>query len=150
MKVFILIPDQILASFDADQVIIPTGTGFMGVLDNHYNVNLKVVNGILLIQEKSEWSSIALGQGGAVIQKGYSFEKSSKDYIKMPSPDETCVVILVENAEFSINLDSSLTHEEYVKAQAKLASAKTRKEEILTELSEKRARIRYQATQLIK
>ena len=150
MKVYIMIPNAILVTYDAQEVILPTATGLIGVLDNHTSLMTSLESGTMLVREQNnEWSALAVFKGVAVIQKDYPFSAATLKVIQAPPPDVTCVVVLVTEAEFAKNLDPLETQEAYVLAQAELARASSKKEKILAAAMQDRARSRYQTTQTL-
>jgi len=162
MKVYIMIPSVVLVMFEAVEVILPTVTGLMGILENHTTMITGLDTGIMLVKEKqangvtpTNWSSLALFSGVAVIQKNYPFSPAAQKVVQLPEKDETCVVVLVSDAEFSKNLDPIATKEAYLEAQSRLnaLSANTsasKSDTLLAKWTEKRTRARYQVTQTLK
>jgi len=76
MKVYVMIKTEIFKVYDANQVILPTQTGLLGVLDNHGSFMVALQNGTMLIQEKdNDWVGVAILEGGALLVKDYPFEK---------------------------------------------------------------------------
>jgi len=150
MKVYIMIPNTVLATYDAQEVILSTSTGLMGVLDNHTSLMTSLEPGVMLVRDQNnDWSAMALVQGVAVIQKDYPFSPATRKVIEVPPPDVTCVVIVVAEAEFAKNLDAVKTQEAYLLAQAELAKATSKKEKFLATWQMQRTRARYQVTQTL-
>jgi len=130
MKVCIMAPDRVFLDIDAEEVVLPTTTGQIGVLSNHTPLITGIDMGIMLLREQAEWSAIALLRGFAFIQ-------------------DNVVTILVNEAEFPKNIDPEVAQAEYAEAEAELAKAQTKTEVYLAGLKCKRARVRYQVTQVL-
>jgi len=145
-----MIPNAVLSTFQAQEVILPTTSGLIGVLEGHTSIMTGLTAGVTLIREQNDqWSALALINGVAVIQKNYPFSKAAEKVITLPERDETCVVILVREAEYAKNLDPVATQEAYQKAQAEMARAVTPKEKVFTFSQMEKTRAYYQTTQTL-
>ena len=123
-------PDRVFLEMDVEEVVLPTTTGAMGVLENHTSLITGIDMGVMLMRAQGEWSALALLSGFAFIQ-------------------ENVVTILVNEAEFPKNIDADEAQAKFLAAQAELEKAKTKSEIYLAEVRCKRARVRYQATQVL-
>jgi len=131
MKVCVMAPDRVFMDLDVEEVILPTTTGQMGVLSNHTPLVTAIDMGVMLIREKGDqWSAVALLRGFSFIQ-------------------DDVVTILVNEAEFPSNINADQAQAAYVKAQAELEKATSKKEKYLATVRCKRARVRYQVTQVL-
>jgi F-type H+-transporting ATPase subunit epsilon len=130
MKVCIMAPDRVFLEMDVDEVVLPTITGLMGVLENHTPLVTGLEMGVMLIREDREWSAVALLGGFAFVQ-------------------QESTTILVNEAEFPKNIDADEAKSIYDEAQANLKKATKKKDILLAGLQFKRARARYQATQVL-
>jgi len=123
-------PDRVVLDIDAEEVVLPTTTGLIGVLANHTPLVTGIDMGVMLLREQAEWSAIALLRGFAFIQ-------------------DDIVTILVNEAEFPENIKADEAQAAFIEAEAELAKAQSKKEIYLAELKCKRARVRYQVTQVL-
>ena len=123
-------PDRVFLEMDVDEVVLPTITGLMGVLENHTPLVTGLEMGVMLIREDREWSAVALLGGFAFVQ-------------------QESTTILVNEAEFPKNIDADEAKSIYDEAQANLKKATKKKDILLAGLQFKRARARYQATQVL-
>jgi len=123
-------PDRVFLEMDVDEVVLPTITGLMGVLENHTPLVTGLEMGVMLIREDREWSAVALLGGFAFVQ-------------------QESTTILVNEAEFPKNIDADEAKAVYDEAQANLKKATEKKDVLLAGLQFKRARARYQATQVL-
>jgi len=132
MKVCIMAPDRVFLDIDAEEAILPTTTGLMGVLANHTPLVTAIDMGVMLLREAdNKWSAIALLRGFAFVQ-------------------DNVVTILVNEAEFPSNIDEEAAEVAYKEAQAELEKATSKKDIYLATVRCKRARVRYQVTQVQK
>ena len=130
MKVCIMAPDRVFLDIEAEEVVLPTTTGLVGILENHTPLVTGIGMGIMLLREKGEWTSLALLRGFAFVQ-------------------ENVVTILVNEAEFAKNIDADEAQAAYAEAEAEFAKAKTKTELYLAGVKRDRARVRYQVTQTL-
>ena len=94
----VLAPDQSVFDDTADEIILPSTTGLLGVLPGHISMVTAIDFGVLRVLKDGNWDSIALTGGFAEVES-----------------DE--VTVLVNKAEMGKNIDSS-------KAEAELEQAK--------------------------
>ena len=62
-------PDRIFWNQQAEEIILPTNTGQMGVLKNHAPLMTALDIGVMLIRTKVEWTSVALLGGFALVKQ---------------------------------------------------------------------------------
>ena len=118
-------PDSIVWDSTADEIILPTNTGQMGVLENHFPLITALDIGVMLIRQKNEWITMALMGGFALIQQNQ-------------------ITILVNEAEQEDTMDAEKIEAEFLVAKKEFELAEGRKQKIETNLVFKRARARYQ------
>ncbi len=94
----VLAPDQSVFDDTADEIILPSTTGLLGVLPGHISMVTAIDFGVLRILKNGTWDSIALTGGFAEVESNE-------------------VTVLVNKAEMGKNIDSS-------KAEAELEQAK--------------------------
>tara|TARA_A100001388_G_scaffold114174_1_gene84039 strand:- start:274 stop:678 length:405 start_codon:yes stop_codon:yes gene_type:complete len=124
----VLAPNQNVYEGDAEEVILPSTTGQIGVLPGHISLVTAIDIGVLRLRINSQWMSIALMGGFAEIES-----------------DE--VIVLVNNAE--IGSEINLQNAEQDLKDAKLAISKfsdneksPEKIKAISELSKAEARIK--------
>ena len=133
LKVCIMAPDRVFWNATAEEIILPTNTGQMGVLTNHTPLITGLDIGVMLVRpEKTSgsstpWISMALMGGFALVK-------------------DNTVTILVNDAELGSSIDSVAAEKGFSEAQAALEKAALagRKEKIEASLAFKRARARMQ------
>ncbi len=123
----VLSPNQNVYEGDAEEVILPSTTGQIGVLPGHISLVTAIDIGVLRLRMNSQWKSIALMGGFAEIES-----------------DE--VIVLVNNAE--IGSDINVQDAEKDLTEAKLAISRFSETEkspekikALNEVSKAEARI---------
>ena len=95
----VIAPDQSVFDDTADEIILPSTTGLLGVLPGHISMVTAIDFGVLRVLKNGNWDSIALTGGFAEVESNE-------------------VTVLVNKAEMGKNIDS-------VKAEAELEQAKT-------------------------
>ena len=123
-------PDRVFLDIDAEEAVLPTTTGQIGILANHTPLITGLDTGIMLLREQTEWAALALLGGFAFIQ-------------------DNTLTILVNDAEFAKTIDSDAAEAAFTQAQVAADAAKEPAEKIRTEQQLKRARVRYQATKVL-
>lgn len=129
LTVRVIAPDRTVWDETADEVILPSTTGQVGILTGHAPLLTALDTGVLRVRLKNQWTPIALMGGFAEVEANE-------------------VTILVNGAERgdSINLEEARTA--YTKAQADLEAAESSGSEegkIKAKKRVKRARARLQA-----
>lgn len=99
----ILAPDQSVFDGTADEVILPSTTGQLGILTGHVSLITALDSGVLRVREGKEWQSIALMGGFAEV-------------------DSNEVTVLVNAAELGIKIDGAAAERDFEAAQQKAAS----------------------------
>ena len=125
LQVCIMTPDRIFWNDSAEEIILPTNTGQMGVLSNHAPLITALDIGVMLIRAKNDWTSVALMGGFALV-------KQNK------------VTVLVNEAESAKNIDAQEAENTFLSAKNKLEQAEGQKQKVEANFAFKRARARYQ------
>jgi F-type H+-transporting ATPase subunit epsilon len=129
LQVRIMTPDRIFWSGQAEEIILPTNTGQMGVLTNHITLITALDIGVMLVRAENNWTSIVLMGGFALIK-------------------DNQVTVLVNEAEQADTIQPDEAEASFLAAKQALEVAEGRKDRVDANLAFKRARVRYQlATQ---
>jgi ATP synthase F1 epsilon subunit len=128
MKVCIMAPDRVFLDTEAEELILPTNTGQIGILPNHTPLLTGLDIGVMLLREKSQWVSMAVMGGFALVQ-------------------QNTITLLVNEAEVGTNIVPDEAKEAMEEAQKVFAKAEGKKEQIEAKLQLQRAQARYQVTQ---
>ena len=100
----VLAPDQSVFDDTADEIILPSTTGLLGVLPGHISMVTAIDFGVLRVLKNGNWNSIALTGGFAEVESNE-------------------VTVLVNKAEMGKNIDSAKAEAELEKAKNQLSQA---------------------------
>ena len=126
----VLAPDQSVFDDTADEIILPSTTGLLGVLPGHISMVTAIDFGVLRVFKNGNWDSIALTGGFAEVESNE-------------------VTVLVNKAEMGKNIDSVKAEAELEKAKNKLSQAqdqKTTTEKIKAQETLNKAKAWFQAS----
>ena len=98
----VLAPNQNVYEGDAEEVILPSTTGQIGILPGHISLVTAIDIGVLRLRLKSQWKSIALMGGFAEIES-----------------DE--VIVLVNNAEIGSEINVEEAEQTLKKAKSAIS-----------------------------
>ena len=129
LTVRVIAPDRTVWDENADEVILPSTTGQVGILTGHAPLLTALDTGVLRVRSKNKWTPIALMGGFAEVESNE-------------------VTILVNGAERGDTINLEVARTAYTKAQADLEVAETgdsKKAKIKATKAIKRARARLQA-----
>ena len=123
----VLAPNKNVFEGIAEEVILPSTTGQLGILPGHISLVTAIDIGVLRLRSNTQWSSIALMGGFAEIES-----------------DE--VTVLVNSAEIGSEIDAQIAQEAFNNAKsdlAKFSESEKSPEKIkaINELSKAQARI---------
>ena len=93
----VLAPDQNVFDGSADEVILPSTTGQLGILPGHISLLTAIDVGVLRVRSNGGWNSIALMGGFAEV-------------------DADEVTVLVSKAELGSTIDGSAAEADFQKA----------------------------------
>ena len=130
LTIRVLAPNQSVFDAKADEVIIPSTTGLLGILPGHISLVTAVDIGVMRVCTNGAWNSIALMGGFAEVEA-----------------DD--VTVLVNGAEMGNDIDSIEAESELEKAKAalnQLEGQKVSTERIKAQEEFNRARARVQAS----
>jgi len=125
LQVCIMTPDRIFWNDQAEEIILPTNTGQMGVLTNHAPLITALDIGVTLIRSKMEWIPVALMGGFALVKQNQ-------------------VTILVNEAESANQIQADQVQSAFEEAKTRLEQADGEKQRVEATVQFKRARARYQ------
>ena len=126
----VLAPDQSVFDDTADEIILPSTTGLLGVLPGHISMVTAIDIGVLRVLKNGNWDSIALTGGFAEVES-----------------DE--VTVLVNKAEMGKNIDSAKAEAELEQAKNQLIQtqdAETSPEKIKAQEALNKAKAWFQAS----
>ena len=128
LTVRVIAPDKTVWDAEAEEVILPSTTGQLGILSGHAPLLTALDIGVLRVRADKDWVAIALMGGFAEVENNE-------------------VTILVNSAERGDNIDLSAAQAEYAsaKSEADGVSSEDKQAIIKARKSLKKARARVQA-----
>lgn len=130
LDISILTPERPFWNGQAEEIILPTETGEMGVLKNHAPIITGLDVGAMLIRTKEQWNSFAIMGGFAVVKRNK-------------------VTILANEAEASQTIDSEEAKNAFETAKANLEKAEGVKQKVEANFAFKRAKARFQVVKVV-
>ena len=129
LTVKVIAPDKTVWDGTADEVILPSTTGQLGILTGHISLLTALDTAVMRVKaSKDKWTPIALMGGFAEV-------------------DNNQITVLVNGAELGENINREQAQTEFTAAEQKLAAVQTgsRQDQIEADRDFKRARARLQA-----
>jgi F-type H+-transporting ATPase subunit epsilon len=129
LTVRVIAPDKTVWDGTADEVILPSITGQLGILTGHASLLTALDTAVMRVRAgKDKWTPIALMGGFAEV-------------------DNNEVTVLVNGAELGEKIDRDQAQKEFTEAEQKLATIQSgsRQEQMQADRDFKRARARLQA-----
>jgi len=131
LQITILTPQRPFWNGQADEIILPTETGEMGVLKNHAPIVTGLDVGAMLVRTNQEWSSYAIMGGFALVKQNQ-------------------VTILANEAESSDKINPEEAQNDFETSKLSLEKAEGVKEKVEANFAYKRAKARYQVVKVAK
>jgi F-type H+-transporting ATPase subunit epsilon len=126
LNIRVIAPDRTVWDANAEEVILPSSTGQLGILTGHIPLLTALDIGVMRVRIDKDWVPIVLMGGFAEI-------------------DNNKITILVNGAEETIDIDISLAQKNLEEATAKLTQAISTKDKIEATQNIRKARARLQA-----
>ena len=125
LQVCVITPDQVFLNQEAEEIILPTNTGLMGVLKNHAPLITALEIGVMLIRVKKDWKPFALMGGFALVKQNQ-------------------ITVLVNEAESEATIDRAEAEQSFTITRQKFEEATDQKQKVEANFAFKRARARFQ------
>ena len=129
LTVRVVAPDKTVWDSEAEEVILPSTTGQLGILSGHAPLLSALDTGVMRVRPGKDWVAIALMGGFAEIENNQ-------------------VTILVNGAERGDKIDKEAARTAYTEAESRFSQVQNsdnRSEKIQAVKNLKRARARFQA-----
>lgn len=129
LTVRVVAPDKTVWDSEAEEVILPSTTGQLGILSGHAPLLSALDTGVMRVRPGKDWVAIALMGGFAEVENDQ-------------------VTILVNGAERGDKIDKEAARTAYTEAESRLnqvQGSENRQEKIQALKNLKRARARFQA-----
>ena len=127
LHISIIAPDRTVWDSNAEEVILPSSTGQLGILRGHAPLLTALDIGVMRVRTDKEWTPIVLMGGFAEVEN-----------------DE--LTILVNGAEEGSSIDKEAAQKELEEMTTRFNEAETSKERIQATQNLRKARARVQAT----
>ena len=126
LNVRVITPDKVVWDAMADELILPSSTGQIGVLTDHAPLLTALDIGVMRLKSDSGWTSIVLMEGFAEVE-------------------DNKVTILCNGAEEGSSIDATTAQAELEKVTLLVDEATTKKEKIEATIELRKAKARLQA-----
>ena len=126
LNVRVITPDKVVWDAMADELILPSSTGQIGILSDHAPLLTALDIGVMRLKSDANWTSIVLMEGFAEVE-------------------ENKVTILCNGAEEGSSIDLKTAQEELEKVTLLVDEATTKKEKIEATIELRKAKARLQA-----
>ncbi|MGB3694293.1 MAG: ATP synthase F1 subunit epsilon [Spirulinaceae cyanobacterium] len=129
LTVRVVSPDKTVWDAEAEEVVLPSTTGQLGILSNHAPLLTALDIGVMRVRPGKDWTAIALMGGFAEVENN-------------------TVTILVNGAEAGESIDKEAARSAFETAQQRvdeLSQGEDRQEQIKALQALKRSRARFQA-----
>jgi F-type H+-transporting ATPase subunit epsilon len=126
LNVRVITPDKVVWDAMAEELILPSSTGQVGVLTDHAPLLTALDIGVMRLKSDANWTSIVLMEGFAEVE-------------------ENKVTILCNGAEEGSSIDLKSAQEELEKVTLLVDEATTKKEKIEATIELRKAKARLQA-----
>ena len=126
LNVRIITPDKVVWDAMAEELILPSSTGQIGVLTDHAPLLTALDIGVMKLKSDAGWTSIVLMEGFAEVE-------------------DNKVTILCNGAEEGSSIDATTAQAELEKVTLLVDEATTKKEKIEATIELRKAKARLQA-----
>lgn len=130
LKIRVIAPDRTVWNADAQEVILPSSTGQLGILTGHIPLLTALDIGVMRVRIEKDWIPIVLLGGFAEVENNI-------------------ITILVNGAEEASEINIETARSNLESAILMLAEAETNKEKIEATQKIRKARARVQAATVI-
>jgi F-type H+-transporting ATPase subunit epsilon len=126
LNVRVITPDKVVWDANAEELILPSSTGQIGILSDHAPLLTALDIGVMRLKSESVWTSIVLMEGFAEVENNK-------------------VTILCNGAETGSSIDVKTAQEDLEKVTLLVEEATTKKEKIEATIELRKAKARLQA-----
>jgi F-type H+-transporting ATPase subunit epsilon len=126
LNVRVITPDKVVWDASAEEIVLPSSTGQLGILTDHAPLLTALDIGVMKLKTEGKWTSIVLMEGFAEVE-------------------DNKVTILSNGAEEGSSIDSSAAQTALEELTLLVDQATTKKEKIDATLELRKAKARLQA-----
>ena len=126
LNVRVITPDKVVWDAAAEEIILPSSTGQLGILTDHAPLLTALDIGVMRLKNGGNWTSIVLMEGFAEVEGNK-------------------VTILCNGAEEASNINKATAQEELERITLLVDQAETKKEKIEATIELRKSKARLQA-----
>jgi len=126
LNVRVITPDKVVWDAMADELILPSSTGQIGILSDHAPLLTALDIGVMRLKSDAGWTSIVLMEGFAEVE-------------------DNKVTILCNGAEEGSSIDATTAQQELEKVTLLVDEATTKREKIEATIELRKSKARLQA-----
>jgi len=126
LNVRVITPDKVVWDASADEIILPSSTGQLGILSGHAPLLTAIDIGVMRLKTDGNWATIVLMEGFAEVENNK-------------------VTILCNGAEEGSTIDLKTAQEQLEKVTLLVDEADTKKEKIEATIELRKSKARLQA-----
>ena len=126
LNVRVITPDKVVWDAMADELILPSSTGQIGILTDHAPLLTALDIGVMRLKSDAGWTSIVLMEGFAEVE-------------------ENKVTILCNGAEEGSSIDAATAQAELERVTLSVDEATTKKEKVEATIELRKAKARLEA-----
>jgi F-type H+-transporting ATPase subunit epsilon len=126
LNVRVITPDKVVFDSTAEELILPSSTGQIGILTDHAPLLTALDIGVMRVKSESGWVSL-------VVMEGFAEVEDNK------------ITVLCNGAEAGSSIDLKTAQEELEKITLLVDEATTKKEKIEASIELRKAKARLQA-----
>lgn len=131
LKIKVIAPDKTVWDAEAEEIILPSSTGQLGILSGHAPLLTALDIGVMRVRLQKNWTLIVLLGGFAEVENDI-------------------ITILVNGAEEAENIDLEIAQNSLEEALSQLETAQSNRKKIEAAQNLRRSRARVQAALAIK
>jgi len=126
LNVRVITPDKVILDTNAEEIILPSSTGQLGILIDHAALLTSLDIGVIWLRTGTSWNSLVLMEGFAEVENNK-------------------VTVLCNGAEESSSIDLSMAQAELEKATLLVEETTNQKEKIKATIELRKCKARVQA-----
>ena len=126
LNVRVITPDKVVWDAAAEEIILPSSTGHLGILADHAPLLTALDIGVMRLKNDGNWTSIVLMEGFAEVENNK-------------------VTILCNGAEEASSINKTAAQEELERVTLLVDQAETKKEKIEATIELRKSKARLQA-----
>ena len=127
LNIRVIAPDRTVFDTQVEEVILPSSTGLLGILNNHAPLLSAIDIGVMRVKIDNKWVAVYLNGGFAEVENNE-------------------LILLVNSAEKGSNIDEKTAQQDLEAATVMVSQAVTNKEKLDATQAIRKAKARLQAS----